>query len=253
MTHLRRLAALAFLLMTGASGAWAQLPSPISMTTGSFFSIDGLKLTVTGCSITSGSSAVGDCAHDELVATSGNRGGISFQLQNAAGTSSAALSNTTGRNQTNDLVMTYTITVQDNGSSKVVIGATETLVGENNIVAGSCSSGCAAQPPKATGSSSFSVAASPNPLLDTLAIATTNPQTAPVNSNTLNSNSFTLTETLSLNNGRDTNNGLKITQFVLHLTTTPEPASMTIFVLGLSGLVAARMRRRRPAAGTKFA
>src|ERR1019366_2659363 len=237
MTSFRYLAMLAVFLTTGLSGAWAQLPS-ISMRGGSF-SIDGLKLTVSGCTITGGSYTSSSCAGDELVATSGNRGGITFQIQNYGGTASAALDDTSSHHT---VTMAYTIVVADNSSSKVVIGATETLIGENNISVGTCLRSCST--PGATGSSLFSVTASPNPLVDTLAVLGTNPQTAPVNSSTLNSNSFTLSETLSLNAGGFTNGGLKINTLALHFTTTPEPASITIMALGLGGLAVARRRRR---------
>ena len=141
MIFLRRLAVFGLLLSAAMSSAWAALPGPVAAN-GGVFSIDGIQLSFS-CNMTgsSGVTASGGCGSDQIQATAGDRGGISFQLQNVV-TASDALADVATANHSSHVKMTLTITVTDNFSGKQVTNISATTVGTNNIDVGGCLNNC---------------------------------------------------------------------------------------------------------------
>jgi hypothetical protein len=226
--------------MTGLlSPAWAAtLPGPIGLTTGANFSLEGLNLKIVSCTVTGS----GSCGNAELVAISASRGAISFLLVGdggiVGGTQSAALTGTKNTNTSLSLVLA----VSQAGSSKVVNDVSASTVGTYDL--GSCSGSCSTAP-VATGAATVNVATGGTPLLDTLT-QNTSQQTQASGPMTLNTptGSFNLTETLTLNVGNFNISSFNIFSQLITFHPAPEPATLSIMLLGLGGLAIARRRRR---------
>jgi len=240
---LRCLPILGLLITALLSPAAAQsLPGPIGLTAGANFSLEGLNLKVVSCSVTT-NAINSSCGNAELVAMSASRGAISFLLVGDNGTvggpQSAAL---TGAKNTNTS-LSLVLAVSQAGSSKVVNDISASTVGTFDL--GSCSGSSCSTAPVATGAATVNVATGGTPLLDTLT-QNTSQQTQASGPMTLNppTGSFNLTETLTLNVGNFNINTFNIFSQLITFHTAPEPATLSIMLLGLGGLAIARRRRR---------
>jgi hypothetical protein len=237
MSLLRGLAILCVSTMAAVSGAGAQTSIPL--TVGQNFSLEGINLKIASCTGTGGAS----CAGAELLSVSSSRGVISFEIIGTGG-GSAALSESSA-SSTSD-VLTVGITVADtSNSSRQVTSASASTVGTYNL--GSCSSTPCSTTPIAQGAATLSVATGGTPLLDQLSSSKTTQQTVPsgpLTVSTPSTSSMTLTETLTLNDEKLNVSTFNIYSQLITLHATPEPATLSIMLLGLGGLAVARRRRR---------
>jgi hypothetical protein len=236
MTLWRGLAVLGFLFSAAATSAGAQT-SPVALASGNF--IDAYGLTVT---IGSYTCSLGCGTGDQLVVVPTGRGTITFEVVNST-SGSHIFSAASGSSRTMTLVLNITpnSTYVPTGSN--VSGAILTTTGLENF---SSSGGTA---PTAKASAVFSSGASATTLTDTMAVKTSSGtlQTIASTANTFlaNSNNFTVTETLTLNPQSRTVSNLSFDSIALQLKTVPEPATISVLMIGFGGLVMAR-RRQQP-------
>jgi hypothetical protein len=242
MTLLRRLTVLSLFLASAMPHAWAQNPIGLYGTSGSSGTLAwyGFDVSVASCTeglngMTASACTSGDGL--ELLAVPSGRDTVTFDIVNTS-SGSAILSATTGNGES---VLTVALAVTSNaGYSPTGTKATTamlTTTGFNNC---STTNGCTA-----VVSAAFSAGATATPLMDVLP-KNTLPDNIPNGANNFStaSNSFTVTEALTLNPTTRTVTDLSISLVALKLTTTPEPASITVVLIALGGLVAARRRQQ---------
>jgi hypothetical protein len=248
MTLFRRLAMLGLFLMAAMPQAWAQIGSPIVLdnysTSGKTLSLYGLTFSISSCK----ENGVTCSSTDGLVleGVSSGRGTITVEVANATA-GSAALSQTNGSSATNSLALTLTVSpTAGYPGSTMVSAATLTAAGVDTY---SCSTGHSSCAASVNDTATFNgITISPGVLTADLANqAGTQTASQPSTSVTAD-NSFTVAESVSLrtNDSSSWYNGstLQLNTLALKFTTTPEPASITILMLGLGGLAVARRRRR---------
>jgi len=233
MTHLRRIAVLVGFLGTVAPAAWGQVSgTTVPLATNNVLDAYGLTATITSCSAT--------CSGDTLELISSGRDTITIEAIN--NTPSAILASaTSSKNAPAPVALSYTLTFAINPSSKLkgttVTSAVQTATGSNNCNGSQC--------PTATGSATL---ANSHATLATLTdnLLPTSGTTSHSNASNLNTftgtNSFTVVESLNLSGARTTTD-LAFNTLVLKLTTAPEPASISVMLMAIGGLAAARRRR----------
>jgi hypothetical protein len=245
MNFSRGLAILGFLLMAPLSGAWAQLPLPqqLSHTTAAVFSIEGIKLSAL-CSAT--------CNNEELVAVSGTRGVISFEIvgftgafQNVANPTNLSAALSLASPTATSASLGVDITVSDVSSSRVVTGWAMTVDGTDNTTSKFAT---------ATGNASMTSVATATALSQALTVKTaseqilTTPTPPAVAAVTASTAPFTFNETMSLANPSavtTTTATFNIFSQLITFHAVPEPVSVSIMLLGLTGLGVARRSRRK--------
>jgi hypothetical protein len=234
MTLLRRVAILSLFLIAAASHVWAQTGSTI-IQNGKSMAYDGYTFTISNCAYgVNTTTLTGSCTGNstiDLVGMNQSRGGFTLQVQNAAGTGSAALSETSTAKQS---YLSFTVTVS--GAGPQISGATLTGTGVVTNCASSCSS-----------TVTTSIAAMGSTMNDPWVAASgsksynTSTSFAPMSLNTVAFN-----ENLDLNSaGVVSGATLSLTSVALRMTRAPEPASIAILLCGVGGLTLARRRRRR--------
>jgi PEP-CTERM motif len=247
MTHLPRIAVLVGFLGTIAPAAWGS-PGPVQGTlvplaTGNILNAFGLTATISGCSAT--------CSGDTLELISSGRDTISIETINTATSGSAILAsaNSTGTAPA-AVTLGYTLTFAINPSSKltgtVVTSATQTAVGSDNCTGGCTTATGSAVLADSTAKTAPTITFSPSTSLTDNLTPTTLSNTVSIASGASTfspaANAFTVTESLNLN-GSATTTDLAFNTLVLKLNTAPEPASMSVMLIALGGLAAARRRR----------
>jgi hypothetical protein len=239
MTHLPRIAVLVGFLGTVAPAAWGQtVLGSVALTNGSVLDAFGLMATVSNCSAT----CVAD--GDTLELISSGRDTISIETVNTKTSAILASASSTGTAPA-AVALNYTLTFALNPSSKltgtVATSAIQTAVGSDNCGGAPGGAACAT----ANGSAVFTTSAGSTTLTDNLT-ATTGNKTVSIPSGMSPSgtgtNAFTVVESLNLN-GSATTNDLAFNTLVLKLNTAPEPASISVMLMALGGLAAARRRR----------
>jgi hypothetical protein len=241
------------LLALATPSAWAANPTLLLDGTNGT-SLDG-SLTWYGfavsatCTIASNGGAATPCAAGnnlELAAVPSGRGTLTFEILNTGGTSSAILAAASGSSGNNVLTVGLTFALS-NGTPNTYTAiqpATVSAVGYADLT--HSTSGVVS-----TASAVFTNATvAPNSLAANLTPevnAGTVVQQAPSTTSTsfTADNSFTVTSTLTLNANGHTVNDLQYNVLALKLRTAPEPATLSIFVLGLGGIMVARRRRAR--------
>jgi hypothetical protein len=241
MSVWRRVAALGLLLAFAGSNAWAANPLLLDGSGGTL-SWFGFNVSAScteglnGAPVTACTSGVNGL---QLQAVPSGRGTVTFQVVNT-NSASAIFSGVRGTGR--DLaivVLTFTPNLSYLPLGSTATTATLTTVGFNNCSVGGCS---------ASASAAFSAGAAVTTLLDTLSQSTSpTAQTIAAGPNNFGtaSNSFTVTETLTDNPmSASTVSSLRLNSVALKLTSAPEPASATVVLMGLSGLMMARRRRQ---------
>jgi PEP-CTERM motif len=240
MTHLRRIAVLVGFLGTVAPAGWGAqaggpTPVPVALVNGNVLNAFGLTATISSCSAT--------CNGDSIELISSGRDTISIETINTATSGSAILAPATG-SPTTPVALSYTLTFALNPSSTlkgtVVNSATQTAVGSDN-----CTGGCTTATGSATLAASTVTFSPSATLTDNLTTTTaSNTVSIPSGASTFSTgtNAFTVAESLNLH-GSATTTDLAFNTLVLKLNTAPEPASMSVMLIALGGLAAARRRR----------
>jgi hypothetical protein len=241
------------LLAVATSSAWAANPTLLLDATsgynvGGTLTWYGFTVSAT-CSIQSNGGSTTGCGSSndlELEAVPSGRGNLTFEIVNTGGTSSAILAAGSGTSGSNVLTvgLTFALSAGTPNTYTAVQPATASAIGYADLKYSTSSV-------VSTASSVFTNATvSPGTLTANLAPdvnASTPTQQTPSSTTTsfTPDNSFTVTDTLTLNAGGHTVNELQYNVLALKLRTAPEPASLSIFVLGLGGIMVARRRRLR--------
>jgi hypothetical protein len=235
------------LLAFAAPSAWAANPPTLLLNTTSGTTVGG-SLTWYGFTVTATCSILGSgctSANDlELEAVPSGRGNLTFEIVNTGGTGSAILAAT--RTSGNDVLtvgLTFALSPGTPNTYTAVQPATVSAIGYADLT--SSKTGVVS-----TASSVFTNAVvSPNPLAANLIpdVSGTPIQQTPSSTTTsfTPDNAFTVTSTLTLNANNHSVNELQYNVLALKLRTAPEPASLSIFALGLGGIMIVRRRRLR--------
>jgi hypothetical protein len=245
MTLLRRLAVLGFLLIAAMPRGWAQ-SGFVPLENGQALTTYGFTFTISGCNwatnVSSGTS--GACASgvggtggnlDGLVlkAVQTGRDTVSVQVANSTA-SSAALTQALGGNKS---YLAFTITVSEATGSTKFSGALLTAVGLDNTSGGTTTF--------TTQATSGSFSSSP---LNPASAWGSSPSTQTKSSNPDNLTSllsgFSFAENIQLKSTTSTGSALALNTLTMKFYTTPEPASISALLVGLTGLVMVRRRRR---------
>jgi hypothetical protein len=238
MTLLRRLATLGLSLIVASPGAWAQT----ELLVGNTLTLDGIQLEVASCSVTIGGNAQSNCSSISMEQVSTGRDTLSYELIGTGG--GPALSDTSDT-ATSSLALVLTATANSGfhpAGTVVTSAATLTTLGYMNFTGGT--TGTVAQ-----ASTAFSGGTTAATLTDNLTAkaAGSGEQTvvsSPASTFSPSTASFTITEDLTLNPNGKSISALSLNQITLKLTTTPEPATVSLVLLGLGGLAIARRRRQ---------
>jgi PEP-CTERM motif len=234
------------LLIGWMPAGWAQaLPLPVVLSTGDFIDLFGLKIAVgSTCSIGGTTCSATDGLVLEGVST--GRGTVTFEVANKTAGSNILAATQGGSPQT--LSVNFTVTPSGADAGATVSQAT------NFSISGidECTSVPAPPPPKtcvaASAVATLGAGFSSPSLTAALPISTTSNAvvtSASSGSSTFSGspNTFTVSDVLTLNPA-GTATSLSAQALVLQLHTVPEPASISVVLMGLGGLVMARRRRR---------
>jgi hypothetical protein len=240
MTHLLRLAVLGFVLVSAAPGAWAANPLPLIDSTGNSVSGSlvwfGFTVTATCTEGVNGAAATACTAgqHLELEAVPSGRDTVTFEIVNTTPIS-AILAAPAGKN-TGKSLLNVALTFTAVTTYKATSASTTALGYQNYSKCGTCGGD------SATASAIFAAAAGTVPsaaLIDTLplqtdAVTTPTLLSASALSPAFASNSFTVTDTLTLTSSVDAVRRLEFDSLALKLTTTPEPSSIAVVLAGIA-------------------
>jgi hypothetical protein len=236
MSFLGRLVTSGFLLTCACSSAWAQT-SPVQLTTGNYINAWGLTATIGTVTCPNNSTCPGT---DELEVVSTGRDTITFEVVNSTGSAIFSTSSSSSKTMTIQLVITPNAAYQPAGGT--VSGAVLTTVGVDSASRGS---------PTVSGSAVFALGKgeTASTLTDSLRIGTGSqtivsgtPAGTP-NKFSTDSNSFTVTESLNIDKNSASGTSLSLTSIALRLDTVPEPATVSLILVGFAGLAMARRRR----------
>jgi len=211
----------------------------------------GLTFTVTGCQVgVSNSGTTSPCVSGnnlQLIPVNAGRGTITVEVIGGGGSAALVETGTTASNGNSNLLVNLSVSLTPgfNPATYLATNAEFTTNGvEKYSTCGTCGSdGSSAQAVVSNGPGTLMA----NLLLQNGSTAQT---TQTVNSATVNfsgtgANAFTIAETLNLHdNGGDAIGTLQFNYMTLTLHTVPEPASITMMLLGLGGLAMARRRRQ---------
>ena len=224
------------MLMAAAPAAWAQSTEIFN---GAVLSLDGLTLTVGGCTLTGSTTGCSTTDNIFLQGVGTGRGSVTYEVVGASGGPVFSLAQ--GSNTTDTLQ--FTLTVATNQANATIASGDLTLNGTTSSsstkhVTATQSFARNASGPTPTGLTSSSL------YLNNSATTATTGAVNFTNTSPL-LNSFQVTTTLSANPSGSI--GIKLSSAVETFRTVPEPLSISVLALGLGGL--AMIRRRRISQG----
>jgi len=239
MTLLRRLVVLLLFLLAAVPQCWAQIGPAIGVNTSSgTLDVYGLRFSVTACTFVSLGTTTA-CSSDGVVlqGIQSGRDTISLQLiKSDLNPNSIALS--VPGNTTTTTSLTFTVHVQPSGAYVGTQASSAIL------------KGAGAYHQQGGGSSTFTTVESGGPFGTHPSITWANlasPGTQSPGSLQQNLTSamstFNFTETITLKSNSNAGSILSLNTLTMKFYTTPEPASVAVFLLGLGGLAVARRRR----------
>jgi hypothetical protein len=241
MTFLRRLAVLLLFLILAIPQGWAQIGSPIAVNTGSgTLNVYGFQFSVTACTYSGNSGLVTGCSNDnvDLQGVQSGRDTISLMLLNKSlSQSSAALSQTHNGNTTS---LSFTVKVVPSGSYAGTQASAAILKGVGTYTQGGGTSTTFTTNAGDVGGSPFGTA----PGITWASTAGQQNLASSQQSLTAFSNSFSFTENITLKSNTNSGSVLQLNTLTMKFYTTPEPASISALLVGLTGLVMVRRRRR---------
>ena len=241
MFNWHRLSITGLLLVGSVSGASAQ---SVVLDPGKSINLYGLTITVgSTCTIAGTACSLTDNLLLEGVST--GRDTITFEVVNKTAGSNILSTTRNGSTESLDVNFTVTPNASYHGGGLVSSATKLSLTGTDECTSGNGKT-CVAAKAVATLSSPFS----PTSLTASLPISTSSSSVVTGNSgsSTLspNSNTFTVSDALTLNPASANTTGFSLTAraLVLQLHTVPEPASAAVLLLGLGGLARTRGRRK---------
>jgi hypothetical protein len=246
MSIYRQVIGASLLLAGTAFSALAAEPTTV-LFGGNSINLDGLTITIDptvgSCKIDGSNCTATDGLVLEGVST--GRGTITFEVANAT-LSSNILSTTTPNSATQSLSVKFDITPNTSwhggGIVKGATGVSMTGIDE-------CTSGIGHTCVGSSASATLSTGWTPTSLSASLPVSTTSSSLVSGSSGSSvlspNSNTFTVSESLTLNPTSKSGSALDLTiqTLAFHLTTAPEPASMSVLLVGVGALMASRRRR----------
>jgi hypothetical protein len=229
-----RVAVLSFFLTVGATSGWAQT-TPFALNNS--VSLDGLTATIKTLTCSACTSG------DVLEVFEFSKNNLVFEVVNS--TASSSIFSSTGSTATLNFTLTISPTAAYTHAYGKASSVTQTVVGWEQYT--NCNT-CSASSAKV--STTFNTAVTTTPLLSTLGVQgktiAPSQQTlvGAADNITTATNAFTISSSLTLTPGGNTVGRLEFDSLALRLHTVPEPASASVLLFSLGGLLIARRRRR---------